>query len=57
MITPGFDAQGCVTAIHTGDGGMVSGEIHQCLVDLFQDHCYPSLAGRTLDVSSHCWIA
>ncbi len=52
-----FDAQGKPSAITAADGGVLPEDVRACLASLLGDYCYPSLAGMTQELSSHCWLA
>jgi hypothetical protein len=52
-----FDSEGRATRFELGDGGALSAEIAECLSAFLAAHCYPSLAGRSAELSPHCWIA
>jgi hypothetical protein len=52
-----FDGEGRAVGFALGDGGTLTPMMSQCLSALFASYCYPSLAGQTAPVTSHCWIA
>lgn len=51
------DANGAVVGVAADNGGMLPADVATCLKDYFKGYCYPSLAGRTAKIQSHCWIA
>lgn len=52
-----LDGSGCIVAIRRGDGTALPAMTVECLRDLFGTYCYPSLAGKTVTATPHCWIA
>ncbi|HEY7371892.1 MAG TPA: radical SAM protein [Polyangia bacterium] len=56
-VTARFDSDGRLVGVDGIDGGTLTPDVVECLVGTFSGHCYPSLAGTTQMITSHCWIA
>jgi hypothetical protein len=52
-----FDEDGYLADVRHGDGSELPHELLQCVLDLFEGVCFPSLAGTQYPINGHCWIA
>jgi len=55
-ITLAIDQSGAVVSVQATNGTL-SPAVADCYRTYFQQHCYPSLAGSTLMITPHCFIA
>jgi len=56
QITLTIDQSGAVASVQATNGTL-SQAVADCYHAYFQEHCYPSLAGSTLMITPHCFIA
>jgi hypothetical protein len=52
-----FDEDGYLVDVRRSDGSELPPELLQCVLELFEGVCFPSLAGTHYQIYGHCWIA